>query len=198
MGLLEDRRSIRSFAEKDIPLPLLEEILLAGMCAPSPKNRQPWHFLVLQRGSRQKDDLIQQMQASICRSRVQTPARAEALDMALESLAILDQAPSAIFICYRPNPAPALDDVNWSISATDQETIDLLSVGAAVENMLLKAHELGLGGLWCGDILYAYQTMVEYLHPENPIVSAICLGYPAEHPLQRPRASLANSCTFLS
>jgi nitroreductase len=41
---IESRRSIRRY--KDIPVKeeLIEEILKAGMLAPSSKNRQPWHF----------------------------------------------------------------------------------------------------------------------------------------------------------
>ena len=43
---IESRRSIRRY--KDIPVKkeLIEEILKAGMLAPSSKNRQPWHFIV--------------------------------------------------------------------------------------------------------------------------------------------------------
>ena len=45
---IESRRSIRRY--KDIPVKeeLIEEILKAGMLAPSSKNRQPWHFIVTQ------------------------------------------------------------------------------------------------------------------------------------------------------
>ena len=41
---IESRRSIRRY--KDIPVKkeLIEEILKAGMLAPSSKNRQPWHL----------------------------------------------------------------------------------------------------------------------------------------------------------
>ena len=36
------RRSIRLFKKQEIPEEILRKILLAGMWAPSPKNRQPW------------------------------------------------------------------------------------------------------------------------------------------------------------
>ena len=41
-----DRRSIRSFVDKEVNPDLVQEILRAGMYAPSGYNRQPWHFVV--------------------------------------------------------------------------------------------------------------------------------------------------------
>ena len=48
METILHRRSIRSFLDKPIPKPVLEEIVLAGQYAPSAMNRQTWHFTVLQ------------------------------------------------------------------------------------------------------------------------------------------------------
>lgn len=43
---IRDRRSIRSYQDKAVPKHMLEEILHAGLLAPSSKNRQPWRFVV--------------------------------------------------------------------------------------------------------------------------------------------------------
>ncbi len=44
---LHSRRSIRKFREQAVEENLLEEIIAAGMMAPSAGNEQPWHFVVL-------------------------------------------------------------------------------------------------------------------------------------------------------
>lgn len=41
------RRSIRKYSEKNIPEEYYEIILRAAMHAPSARNRQPWHFIVI-------------------------------------------------------------------------------------------------------------------------------------------------------
>ena len=41
------RRSIRAYAERGIPTPVLNNILEAGRQAPSAGNRQPWHFIAV-------------------------------------------------------------------------------------------------------------------------------------------------------
>lgn len=41
-----DRRSIRKYLDKPVNLDLLQEVLRAGMFAPSASNKQPYHFIV--------------------------------------------------------------------------------------------------------------------------------------------------------
>ena len=138
------------------------------------------------------------MEAAVQEALAREPERRD-LAMALESAEILRQAPVVIFVCYRSGMAEAHDDgVNWPINATDLEVVDLLSVGAAIENILLKAEELGLGGLWCGDILYAYRNFMSSFPVSYPLVSAVCLGFPAQRPAPTSRLPLSKSCIFLN
>ncbi|MFW6377686.1 MAG: nitroreductase family protein [bacterium] len=41
------RRSIRKYTDKDINDEKLKSLLKAGMAAPSARNEQPWHFIVI-------------------------------------------------------------------------------------------------------------------------------------------------------
>lgn len=44
---IEKRRSVRTYADKPVPEDLLTKVLEAGRLAPSAKNLQPWHFIVV-------------------------------------------------------------------------------------------------------------------------------------------------------
>ena len=46
---IKTRRSIRKFENRIIPDELIEKILEAGMYAPSARNEQPWHFVLVTR-----------------------------------------------------------------------------------------------------------------------------------------------------
>ncbi len=46
---IKTRRSIRKFKNRLIPVDLIEKILEAGMYAPSARNEQPWHFVLVTR-----------------------------------------------------------------------------------------------------------------------------------------------------
>lgn len=41
------RRSIRRYEKRDVPETTVNEIIRAGMSAPSAGNEQPWHFVVI-------------------------------------------------------------------------------------------------------------------------------------------------------
>jgi nitroreductase len=41
------RRSVRSYQDRPVPEELIEKLLAAAMQAPSARNQQPWHFVVL-------------------------------------------------------------------------------------------------------------------------------------------------------
>lgn len=41
------RRSIRRFQPREIPVPVVHDILAAAMSAPSAGNEQPWHFVLM-------------------------------------------------------------------------------------------------------------------------------------------------------
>ncbi|HVN71148.1 MAG TPA: nitroreductase family protein, partial [Desulfomonilia bacterium] len=45
--LLKARRSVREFEAKDVPLPLIKEIIADACEAPNGGNRQPWAFIVI-------------------------------------------------------------------------------------------------------------------------------------------------------
>ena len=108
---------------------------------------------------------------------------------------IIEQAPVLILVCYRYGMVEQHDDgVDWQISSKDLEAVELQSIGAAVENMLLKATELEIGSLWCADILYAYKTVSSY--STNPVVSAVCLGHKNEMPEMKKRNALSDMCIF--
>jgi nitroreductase len=49
LGFILDRRSIRIFKEQKIDNKTIREILRAAMYAPSAVNKQPWHFIVVER-----------------------------------------------------------------------------------------------------------------------------------------------------
>jgi nitroreductase len=44
---IHTRRSIRKYESKKVPDALIEKIIAAGTAAPSARNEQPWHFVVI-------------------------------------------------------------------------------------------------------------------------------------------------------
>lgn len=62
-----DRRSIRKYKADAVPKEMIEQIIKSGIAAPSPKNRQPWRFVVASGKSR--EDALCAMQMGLEREK---------------------------------------------------------------------------------------------------------------------------------
>ncbi len=172
------RRSIRKFKDAPIPDDALRAILTAAMQAPSAKNRQPWRLVVVQ--GEKRAEMVRVMREGIARAR----ARGDDLGSAEGSARIMEQAPATIFILNPEGMRP------WLAHSIDQMFMDLTniqSIGAAIQNMLLAAQDLGLGSLWIGDVLYAYEELCDWLGEQGALIAAVSFGYADESPAARPR-----------
>ncbi len=72
----------------------------------------------------------------------------------------------------------------------DNEYFNHLSIGAAIENILLEAENIGLGTLWIGYIKKIEDYVKELVNIDHELVSAIAIGVKNENPLERPRLTL--------
>lgn len=189
-----DRRSIRKFQQKDIPLECLYEILNAGRAAPSAKNRQPWKYIVF--GNENKKELLNAMKAGLQREEkgiTDLPKSRYGICDAKNTLRIMEEAPVVIAVLNTNATSPFLQIDN---DAHIAEICDTLSIGASIENMILAAEDMGLGSLWIANTCFAYSELTAYLKTENQLVGAIAIGYANEKPIQRPRKCLEEIAEF--
>jgi nitroreductase len=142
------RRSIRKYSGNLITDEQLEVLLRAAMHAPSARNKQPWHFIVL------KDKHV-----------------LHKVGEAHPYGKMLLEAGAAIVICG-----------DRTIEETDSYLLQNCS--AATQNLLLAAHDLGLGAVWLGmhpreDRITTLKQILKI--PDHIIpVSMISLGSPDE------------------
>jgi len=172
------RRSIRSFKSDPIPDDALQAILTAAIQSPSAKNRQPWRFIVL--SGDQRAEMIKLMRQGIANIR----AQGQGTGSAEGSAAIMEQAPVTVFVF---NPVGVRPWLPHSMQQVFDDLVNIQSIGAAIQNMLLAALDLGIGSLWICDVLFAYEELREWLGEKGAMIAAVSFGYPAESPAARPR-----------
>lgn len=180
ISAIYQRRSTRSFEKGfQIPEDIQEMILTAGLHAPSPKNRQPWFFvLVEQKQTRHKISEILDKKLDVLKEerRLQKTDSTD-LEMAHWTASLLRDCSLLTFVCYeRDENNEHGEKINWELSAQAFEVVDLQAIGAAVENMLLQATELSIDSLWIGDVLYAHDEIRSYLNLKWPFVAAVAFG----------------------
>ena len=71
------------------------------------------------------------------------------------------------------------------------------AIGAAIQNMLLAAQELGVGSLWICDVFYAYEELCAWLGETRQMIAAVSFGYPDESPGPRPRKPVGEVTTWV-
>jgi nitroreductase len=182
------RRSNRRFKADPIPQDVLEKILNAAIMAPSGKNRQPWRFVVVREDKR--GEMIRLMRQRLEKMK----ARGENVGSAEGTATVMEQAPVTVFIFNTEGMHP------WLTRSIDQafgDLVNIQSIGAAIQNICLAAHALGLGSLWIADVLYAYEELEAWLGQDTQMVAAVSLGYPADNPVIFSRKPLADVTVWL-
>ena len=190
---ITERRSIRRFKETQVPRTMLEEIIKAGMLAPSSKNRQPWKFIVT--AGREKANALQAMETGLLREKEAPllPGSAMHLCGAEQTLKIMRQAPVVIFIV---NPLALPLDRPLNAEDHISEICNAQSAGAAIENMSLAAVNLGLGSLWICDTYFAHEELLAWLGETGGLFAAFAVGYADEAPAARPRKALEETVVW--
>ncbi len=197
--VIRNRRSIRKYKEKPLTKEQIVEILDSGNRAPSAKNRVQWRFHVFQGEAKAK--LIQ-----VCRDGIEKLPKIPLMASTANSYNIMGQAPVVILV---------LQTCEWGgIGA------EIQSVSAAIQNMLLKAHSMGLGTVWINDVLFVEPQILDFLKItkedsefkemlidfgekvgieigySGPLIAAIALGYPDEDPKREPRKTVDEITTW--
>jgi len=169
---IRNRRSIRKYQEKDVSDALVEKIVKAGTFAPFAFQR--WLAIVV-RERKTKEEMLEDFYAQ------------------RRNLHVLE-APVDIVVCcdFRENAenAPARRDhgkSDFKLVFGVQET------AAMIQNMLLTAHELGLGACWNGSFNDRRVAAVLQLPEDVRPIAIVSLGYPSETPKMPARKSLKST-----
>lgn len=166
------RRSIRKFTSDQFPRDMAEQIVAAGLYAPSAMNRQPWHLTVV-RGSGHIDRLTAGLKAAVARM----PENPYAAFVGKEEYTVSYHAPTLIIVSADP-------------AASGMAMADCALV---LQNMFLAAHSLGLGSCWINQLGSAcaepgFRALLsEFGVPEkNHIYGCGAFGYAAGPAPQAP------------
>lgn len=153
--LLEARRSIRTFLPEPVPRTDLDALVTAACIAPAPHHSRPWRWVVVD-GEPARRDLALAMGArwrvDLERDGVDTARIDELVDA---SVARLSAAPAALLGCLTWD---GLDRYPDETRRRAEHGMALLSLGAAVENLMLAATDLGYASCWVAAPIFCPET----------------------------------------
>jgi nitroreductase len=173
---LKRRRSIRLYTGEPVARSVIEALIDAAITAPSSWNAQPWHFHVALGAARHAvgEAVAQSTRFLEEYANILPP---DMLDRAAKFYADLGKAPVVIGV-----------SVPWSDDEVERIN-SLVSAGAAIENLMLCATDLGLGACcitaprWVVD-----QVKAAFGIPDDRSIAGLVLvGKPAEEPIPTER-----------
>jgi len=150
---IKSRRAVRKYLVKEVPWELIANILDAGRHAPSSGNLQNWKFIV----ALDKD-------------------KREAVAKACLNQLWIALAPVHIIIISEPEKGER------SYGDRGKTLYNIQNCAAAAENMLLEAHNLGLGSCWVGAFNPVEIRRIFGMPEEVEPQIVLTFGFPNENP----------------
>jgi coenzyme F420-0:L-glutamate ligase/coenzyme F420-1:gamma-L-glutamate ligase len=180
---------VRKYQIRPVARELLVQMLEAARWAPSPHGRQPWRFVVLTR-MEPKMQLAERM-GETWRHNLQMDGQDEAVvNTRLEkSRQRILNAPAIIIPCLYLEDMDRYPDEKRQ---ADETIMAIHSLGAAIQNMLLMAYDLGLDTGWMCAPLFCPEIVCETLDLDRRLIphALITVGYAAADPQRRERLPL--------
>ena len=177
---LFERRSHRRYTNEKISQKEIEEILEAGLLAPSPKNCQPWYFVSC--GPNNKNLIL-----SVLKRKTEelTLESKNVGSLPISTQAIAESSYFLLVYNHFSNKESEYNNNRWKA--------DILSIGACIQNILLAAHSKNIQSLWMCDILFAEAEINDLMGIKDELVAGVVFGIGERKDIPgRPRAELEN------
>ncbi|WP_426447825.1 nitroreductase family protein [Paenibacillus sp. S-38] len=165
---IRGRRTTGRVTQDEVDKELIESILEAGNWAPSHHCTEPWRFFVMTGSGRQRlADAYVDIAAEGLGER--TPEAEEELQRKHGAKAF--RAPLVIAVAVSPSEAKGVIRIE-----------EFAAAHAAVQNMLLMTHALGLAGIWrSGEPMYHPRMKEAFaLTEKEEVVGLLYIGFPAQ------------------
>jgi len=191
---MQSRRSIRKFKSNEVPDPVIKDLLEAARLAPSGSNLQATRFVVIKSPA-------ERMKLKEC-----TPLPFVVHAPVVIACCIDGEAMGNTMVRYKELMeaqafvgTPLADDNTLMEAAAkrrssmDQATIKAyltLNAAIAIEHIVLRAVDLGLGSCWIMMFDSAKTKSMLELDDRYDVVALLPVGYPDQSPAARPRLPL--------
>lgn len=188
---IEARRSIRAFAPDPVSRPELDALVHAACLAPAPHHSRPWRWAIVDTDAAKRalaESMGERWRRDLAADGVPTARITELVSASIEKLT--------------GAPALVLGRLTWDglDRYPDEERqraewgMALLSLGAAVENLMLSATEFGLASCWVAAPIFCPEVARDALALDDAWLpqALVLVGRPAAdyEPHARPEVPL--------
>jgi coenzyme F420-0:L-glutamate ligase / coenzyme F420-1:gamma-L-glutamate ligase len=178
------RRTIRDFTDAPVDGARVRRAVATALTAPAPHHSEPWRFVLVESAAG-RSGLLDAMRDAWVADLRNDGFSEEQITRRVRRGEPLRRAPLIIVPCLVPDAAHEYPDVKRNRA---EEAMFTVSMGAAVQNLLIALAVEGLGSAWisstlfCQDVAAAALSLPPGWHP----MGAIAVGHAAESARPRP------------
>jgi coenzyme F420-0:L-glutamate ligase/coenzyme F420-1:gamma-L-glutamate ligase len=182
--VLRERRTIREFTGQAVDSAAVRRAIAAALTAPAPHHSEPWRF-ALAESQRARTALLDDMLAAWTADLRGDGFSEEQISRRIRRGEPLRRAPLIIVPCLVSSAAHSYPDERRSAA---ERAMFGVSMGAAVQNLLVALAAEGLGSCWVSSTLFCQQVAAGSLSlpPGWEPMGAVGVGHPATQPPPRP------------
>jgi coenzyme F420-0:L-glutamate ligase/coenzyme F420-1:gamma-L-glutamate ligase len=182
--VLYARRTVRSFTAEPVDLAAVRRAIAAALTAPAPHHSEPWRFVIVSSAAARTRLLDAMLQAWVTDLRRDGFTEEQIARRTRRGLPLRD-APLIVVPCLEASAAHAYPDERRSRA---EEAMFTVSMGAAVQNLLVALAVENLGSAWISSTLFCQGVAaVALVLPDGwRPMGAVAVGHPAAAPGPRP------------
>ncbi len=178
------RRTVRAFTPEPVDAGAVRRAVATALTAPAPHHSEPWRFVVLESAAA-RTALLDAMREAWIGDLRQDGFSEEQIGRRIRRGEPLRAAPLIIVPCLVTDAAHDYPDERRSAA---EQAMFTVSMGAAVQNLLIALAVDGLGSAWISSTLFCADVAARAmdLPPGWRPMGAIAVGRPAEQARPRP------------
>lgn len=184
--VVEKRASVRNFTDEPVPVEKLQEMVRIAATAPCISGKETWKFVAIT-----NKDLMKKMAEAVKLKYDEVlPQNDDRINEntkhAVEMFSsVFEKAPAVIAVLAEPYTA--IIDKVLSITSYDHDELnkmrnypDIQTIGAAIQNLLLSAVDLGYGACWLTGPMVAKEELSKLIKIEEPysLFAFVAVGKP--------------------
>jgi nitroreductase len=196
----ERRTSIRNFTDEKVKLDDLKEMIRIAGTAPCISGEETWKFIAVT-----NKDMMKQMALAVKQKYAEIIPEnndqvSENVKVAVEKFSsVFLNAPAVVAVTMSPYEA-VIDKILSQTVYTHEELNklrnypDIQTVGAAIQNILLAAVDLGYGACWLTGPMVAKEELSKILKIKSPnlLMAFVAIGKPDKESKPRLKSPLEN------